>query len=48
MTNGILRAALAAAVMFGLALGAGDVMAAVKTKTIEYKDGDTTLKGMLA
>jgi len=48
MKTAILRAALAVAVMFGLALGAGDVMAAVKTKTIEYKDGDTTLKGMLA
>jgi dienelactone hydrolase len=48
MTNGILRATLAAAVVFGLALGGGAAIAAVKTKTIEYKDGDTTLKGVLA
>lgn len=48
MTKGICRAALALAAVIGMTLGAGQALAAVKTKTIEYKDGGTTLKGVLA
>jgi dienelactone hydrolase len=44
----IYRPALAAAVAFGLVFAAGAASAAVKTKTIEYKDGGVTLKGVLA
>ncbi|MDH3231497.1 MAG: dienelactone hydrolase family protein, partial [Alphaproteobacteria bacterium] len=42
------RAALAAALILGVAITGTTARAAVKTKTIEYKDGDATLKGVLA
>lgn len=48
MTRSILRAALAVATIFGLISGTGLALAEVKTRTIEYKDGDATLKGVLA
>jgi hypothetical protein len=44
----IYRPALAVAAAFGLVFAAGQALAAVKTKTIEYKDGGVTLKGVLA
>jgi dienelactone hydrolase len=37
-----------AAVALVLALGSGQALAAVKTKSIEYKDGNVTLQGFLA
>lgn len=48
MERGVLRSALAMATAFGMILAAGQALAAVKTETIEYKDGDATLKGVLA
>jgi len=48
MARGILRNVLAMAAALGMILAAGQALAEVKTRTIEYKDGDTTLKGMLA
>ncbi|MEN8195783.1 MAG: dienelactone hydrolase family protein [Pseudomonadota bacterium] len=44
----IFRPVLAVAMVFGLVFAAGQALAAVKTKTIEYKDGGVTLKGVLA
>ena len=44
----ICRPVLAIALAFGVFIVAGDALAAIKTKVIEYKDGDVTLKGMLA
>lgn len=42
------RPLLAVTLAFGVFLAAGQALAAVKTKTIEYKDGGVTLKGVLA
>ncbi len=42
------RLALAAALVLGIAVADNAAQAAVKTKTIQYKDGDVTLKGVLA
>ena len=47
MTRGILRLATAGIVALA-AFAAAAAHAEVKTKTIEYKDGDTTLRGELA
>ena len=47
--RGILyRSALAAALILGVAVAGAAAQAAVKTKTIEYQDGGTKLKGVLA
>jgi len=48
MARGVLRNALAMAAALGMVLTAGQALAAVKMKTIEYKDGGATLKGVLA
>lgn len=48
MRRMICRPLLAVAMAFGISLAAGEALAAVKTKTIEYKDGGVTLKGVLA
>jgi len=48
MARGILRNVLAMAAALGMVLAAGQALAEVKTRTIEYKDGDATLKGVLA
>ena len=47
MTTRFLRWFLALIIAFGLS-GASLAVAEVKTKTIEYKDGDTVLTGLLA
>lgn len=47
MRDYVMRSLLAAAVVLCV-LAAGDAQAAVKTKTIEYSEGGTTLKGVLA
>ena len=47
MTGGIMRWAVGPAVAFGL-LGASLAGAEVRTKTIEYMDGETVLTGLLA
>jgi dienelactone hydrolase len=48
MARGILRNVLAMVAALGIVLVAGQALAEVKTRTIEYKDGDATLKGVLA
>ena len=48
MRGFIRRAALSVTVILGIVVAAAAAQAAVKTKTIEYKDGDATLKGVLA
>ncbi len=48
MRGSAFHAALATAAILGVALAGATAQAAVKTKTIEYKDGGTTLKGVLA
>jgi dienelactone hydrolase len=48
MTRNTVRTAFAGAMAFGILLSVGQALAAVQTKTIEYKDGDATLKGVLA
>ena len=48
MRGMIHRSALAAALILGIAIAGTAAQAAVKTKTIEYKDADATLKGVLA
>jgi len=47
MTNRVLRWMTALTLAFGLS-GASLAVAEVKTKTIEYKDGETVLTGLLA
>lgn len=48
MRRMIYHPVLALALAFGMTVAAGQALAAVKTKTIEYKDGGVTLKGVLA